>query len=166
MNKKGSLLDTIFIMVVLLVLGISILLAAYLSDAIFPVIEPLLNDTTATQIIDTAEAGIGGLDILFVTIYILLNLTPAILAFFVDTHPIFIIVNIIIFLVVFTVTPAISNAMQTLWSLDAFSQYAAGGGGTYDFSLMQAIFQYLPYLSLIFMVIVMVAMFVGKGGEK
>lgn len=166
-GKKGTMLDVLLISIVLLVFGIVSILAVYIWDAVYTPITDMFTgagNDTAIEVMDTVEAGFGVIDYIFLFVYFMLSMTPIIFAVFVNHHPIFIVLNIMIVIILFFVFPVLSNVMYEFWSQPPFAEYAFGGGGTVTFPIMTRIFQYLPLITSGFSVMLMVAMFAKRGG--
>jgi len=104
------------------------------------------------------------LDYLFLFLFFALYSVPIMFSFMVKGNPIFMVVNLLILVILFLITPTLSNVVREMWSSDEFSSYAYGGGGSYVFSIMTKIFQYLPLVTASLSAIIMVAMF-AKGSE-
>ena len=161
-GRKGSALDMIFIMFSLMVFGIFILVGMYLTDTVFTPLSDMFNGTAGSTTLDTVKQGYGTMDNIFMFLFFMLNLVPVIFAVFVRTHPVFLIVNLLVIFVYMFLAPSMSNIMLEFWGQPEFAPYALGGGGSYTFNVMTRLFQYLPYISVGLAVIVMVAMFVKQ----
>lgn len=160
-GNKGTTLDVIFIFILLLGFGITILVSTYLADQIFPMLTGFFGPTSqATSIVDTTAAGYGAFDNIFMFLFFMLNMIPVIAAVLVKHHPIFLIINILVLVIWLLIAPAMSNVMLEFWEMEEFAQYAIGGGGSRTYSVMTRLFQYGPYLSVGLSIILMVAMFV------
>jgi len=156
------MIDLFFFLIVFLFLGISWLVGAYLLDSVTTPILPIVNGTEGTTMINQVKTSYQTFDFIFAFIFIVLNLVPIYLSVMVKNHPIFFVINIILFIIYMILTPVISNAMRTIWLQPQFVEYSAGGSGYVTFSIMTRIFQYLPLMSFGLAFIVSVAMF-GKG---
>jgi len=160
MGRKGSALDMIFIMFSLMVLGMFILVGMYLTDTIFTPMQEMFNDTAGSTTLTTVKNGYGAMDNIFMFLFFMLNMVPVIFAVFVKTHPVFLIINILVIFIYMFLAPSMSNMMLDFWNTPEFAPYALGGGGSFTFDVMTRLFQYLPYISVGLSIIIMVAMFV------
>jgi hypothetical protein len=106
----------------------------------------------------------GIMDYIFLFLFVGLTITPVMFAFMVQTHPIFLVVNILLVIIMFIVMPVISNMVRSVWMAPMFEQYASGGGGSHTYPIMTAVFTYLPVLVGGISLILSIAMFV-KGRE-
>jgi len=167
MGRKGFGIDGLFLTTaVILALGVGILMAAYLRDALWSGIGPMINGSaTVANIQKSSIFHIGVLDYIFASSYVLLALVSMVSAYMVRNNPIFIIISIVLVLAQFLLAPTISNVMRAIWVQPQFAGYAPGGGGSVEFPLMSAFFQYLPYVSGIFAVLTMIVSF-SKGEES
>jgi hypothetical protein len=162
---KGSLLDLFYMVIVIFMLGVSILAAVYVKDQIFPPLSSMLSSSSdATSVLTTVSNGFSIFDEIFLFMFIMLSIIPIIFAFLVPTHPVFILINIILFLIYLVVVPSLSNAMRSFWSSSFFAPYAAGGSGSTTYVIMTAIFQYLPIITCAFGLVLTVVTFVKFGG--
>jgi hypothetical protein len=163
--KKGSMLDYFWLLIVILFLGISILLATYLKDAIFPQLSNAFSSSPAAQTELTTVSGyFSTFDIIFLFLYIVMSIVPIIFAFLTYSNPVFMLIDIILLIIFILIAPQISNVMKTFWSLPQFSQYSAGGLGSVQYILMTGIFEYLPLISAAFGIVLCVVSF-AKGGS-
>jgi hypothetical protein len=162
---KGSVIDLFLIMIVILFLGVIIVIGVYLKDQIFPQLTDFFGAGEATAVVDTASQGYRSMDYIFLFLFFGLCSVPIILAMLVRINPVFFIINLIVIIFFFIVTPQISNVMQQLWSQDEFAVYASGGSGSYTFPIMTRIFQYLPFISCGISLILMIVMFVRRSSE-
>jgi len=162
-NRKASMLDMFYIVIVILFLGIMIVIGVYLKDQIFPQFTEMFGAGEATNVVNTANQGYRSMDFIFIFLFFGLCSVPIILAMLVDVHPVFFVINILVVIFFFIVTPQISNVMQQFWGQDEFAVYASGGSGSYTFPIMTRIFQYLPFITCGISLILMIIMFVKRG---
>ena len=167
-NRKGSMIDMFLLVIVFVVLAVFILVGIYLKDNIFPQLTDMFGESNeGTEVLDTAEAGYSTMDYIFLFLFFGLCLTPIILAFFVRNHPVFFIINLIIIVIFFIVTPSLSNMVRSFWAEDEFAPYALGGSGSHTFPVMTRIFQYLPLITCGISVVLMIVMFnKGRGATS
>jgi len=164
-GKKGSMIDMFFLLVVFVFFSIVILISMYLADQIFPELTGFFGaGTDASNIVATSKGGFAAIDFIFMFLFFTLAGVPILFAVLVKTHPAFIVVNIIMYLVYFAIVPTLSNAVRSFWSEAEFAPYSSGGGGSFTFPVMTALIQYLPYISVIVSSLLMIAMF-AKGDE-
>ena len=164
MGKKGTMLDIMMVSLVVLFFGIVMIMCLYIADQVFPQLTGYFGGGVGVEVINTVKQGFGTVDYIFMFVYFMLSMVPVLFAALVRHHPIFLILNIIIMIVLFFVFPVISNVMLEFWSTPEFAPYAFGGGGSYTFPIMTRLFQYLPLINMGISVIVMIAMFAKRGG--
>lgn len=163
-GRKGASIDLLYIMVMALVIGISTLVALYVHDQSYTLLSPMLDNAEAQNVMNTSTASLRVLDYLFVTTYFMSCLGSIISAALVRNHPIFLVVSIILMMVVMIISPIISNVMLEFWSQPEFAEFAEGGGGTITLPLMTRVFQYMPHITAVLSVMIMILSF-SKGDE-
>jgi len=163
LGRKGSTMDIFYLMFVFLVLGIMMLVAVYLKDQIFPQFTSAFGAGEATNVMTTSENVFSTMDNVFLFVYFMMSFTTIIFAALVRTHPVFFIVNVILMVILFIITPTFSNIMREFWSVPEFAPYAAGGTGSITFPVMTRIFQYLPIVVMGISIILMIASFAKRG---
>jgi len=166
-RRKGTLMDYIFIVIALMFFAIMAIIGIYLKDSIFPPMQEFFGaGTDATAMLTSVGASYSVMDYIFLFLFFGLCITPIIFAFLVKTHPIFMVINVILLVVMFMVMPALSNVVRSFWSSSQeLSQYAAGGGGSITFTIMTRVFQYLPVIICALSILLMVAQFMNKDGS-
>jgi len=165
MKNKGSVMDYFFFLGMFLFLGISILIGIYVYDEVSTPMLKLFNGTDeATTSLKTTRQVYNLMDFIFLFLWIMMMAIPIISAIFVQNHPIFFVVNLLLLLVYMAITPAISNAMRSFWSTGEFADYSFGGSSETTFPIMTRIFQHLPLLSFLLSFMLMLAQF-SKGQQ-
>lgn len=169
-NRKGTIIDMFYLLILFLFFGIIIVVSVYLKDQIFPeLIEMLGTNITgnkAPTVLRTAEQGYMLMDNIFMMLYFMLAGSSIIFAALVRTNPVFFVLNLIMLFVLFLIAPAMSNVMREFWSQPEFAVYAAGGGGSVTFVITTRIFQYLPHISVGLSILLIIAQFAkGVGTE-
>lgn len=167
LGKKGSMIDLFFFLGLFLVIGISFVLGAYLYNQVMTPMSSFFGEnSTATSQMYTVRRTMNSLDYIFAFMFIMLNIIPVYLSIQVQNHPIFFVINIVLFIIYLILTPVISNSMLKIWSQGELSGYSAGGSEYVTFPIMTRIFQYMPVLSFGLAFILSIAMFgKGRGGE-
>jgi len=156
-------MDMFFLLFIFLFFGIMILIGVYLKDQIIsPLIDFFGTGSEAETVINTAAQVFNAMDAIFIFIYFMLSGTTIIFASMIRSRPIFLVINIIMLMILFVITPAFSNVMREFWSTQEFAQYAAGGEGSVEFTVMTRIFQYLPHVTMGISILVMIASFAKK----
>jgi len=159
LGKKGSTMDIFYLMFVFLVIGIMMLVAVYVKDQIFPQLTTAFGAGEATNVMTTSENVFSTMDNIFLFTYFMMSATTIIFAVLVRTHPVFFIINVILMVVLFIITPTFSNIMREFWVTEAFAPYAAGGTGSVTFPVMTRVFQYLPVVVMGISILLMIASF-------
>jgi len=107
---KGSMLDLIFIPVILFVVGISVFVASYLMTQI-PTDQ--FGSATAQHALNMGTAAINTFNYGFLIIGVGLGIGAVILGFIYPSHPIFLVIGVIVLVFSMITTPIISNAFGT-----------------------------------------------------
>lgn len=148
---KGSLLDVIFIPVVLLALSAMIIVGALVLDGMGSALP-----TEAQPFIAQGEAAMQTFDYTFVIIAAALGIGSIALGFMYPSHPIFFVVGLIMMVISAITTPAVSNAFGTLVSSDAIASTAA------NYPIMTWFMENsLVLFALIIGAVLMIAMYTG-----
>lgn len=167
-GKKGSIIDTFVILIVFVIMGIVLIVSLFLKDAIFPKLSNALNNETgSTSVMATVSGGFTIFDNLFLLAFFMLNATTIIMAALVPSHPVFLIVNVMLLIILFVIAPTFSNIMQKFWSTPDFAAYSEGGGASQTLPIMTRMFQYLPSITLgisVLLIIVQYSKNQGGGG--
>ncbi len=141
------------------VFAIAAIFSLFIWDKISPMFTGFFGAGDATAIVNTVHSAYGVMDYIFLFLFFGLSLVPIVFAFLVKTHPIFFVVNLIMIVIMFMVMPALSNMVRNIWATPELAQYAAGGGGSFTFTITTRVFQYLPLLTCALSVILSIAMF-------
>jgi hypothetical protein len=163
---KGSVLDYIFIVVFMAVLFMTFTIALIINDSASSEMVRISEDTPAeddvSYIMDYTREALEVFDYLFILLYIGLCIIPIISAYLIESHPVLVVVDILVLLVLYMVFPLISNVMLTFFQMPQTSVYVAGGGSeVWTYSLF--IFQYLPVLSVAISLLIIIATFIRVG---
>jgi hypothetical protein len=159
-RKKGTVIDFLFIVLVMMVFAIVAIVSIYLWDSISTPLKNAFGIGEATDVINTSARVFGVMDYIFLFLFFGLSIAPLIFAFLVQTHPVFFVVNILLLIVLFLIMPTISNVVRSFWATDQFAPYAAGGSGSVTYTIMTRVFQYLPFITGGLSIILTIAMFV------
>jgi hypothetical protein len=160
-----SMMDYFYLLVVILILGMSIIIGVYLKDAIFPQLSNAFSSSpAATSALTTVSNSFSIFDEIFLLIFVLMSIVPIVFAFLVPSNPVFVFVNIILIAIYLLIAPTISNMMRSFLSSSIFASYATGGTGSATFPIMTAIFEYLPIITCGLSFVLMVVLFGKSGG--
>ena len=106
--------------------------------------------SSATTTLKTTRQVFNLFDFIFLFVWVMMMLVPVIAAALVRNHPIWFVINIIMLLIYVAITPAISNAMRSFWSIPELSVYAFGGGSETTFPIISnALTLFAPVFSFI-----------------
>lgn len=149
-----SLRDVATAIVFIFVAGVSILMVHTVLTAV------QATNTLPEVAIGGTIAAIETLDSTVVFVFVGLMIFSLILAFQVNSHPIFLGLSIIAILLFLVIVPAFSNAYLAIASSSAFSNSAN------EFSMIFLVIQNLPTISLIWAFVLMIVLY-GKlrGGD-
>lgn len=116
-KKAGGLTEITYLMVIMFVLAISLLIAVYVLDLMQPIMsesltEPEVNETYQ----DFATRTPSSLDSMFMLCFVLLWIGAVILAFFVDTHPVWFIISLVGLVFVLMIAGVLSNTYAEVQS--------------------------------------------------
>ncbi len=164
MRRKGTIIDFLFIVIAMAFFAIALVFSIYIFDQISPMLTGFFGAGEATTMMNTVHSAYGIMDYVFLFLFFGLSIVPIVFAFLVKTHPIFFVVNLIMIVVMFMVMPALSNMVRSIWATPELAQYAAGGGGSFTFTIMTRTFQFLPLITCSLSILLSIAMF-AKGRE-
>jgi hypothetical protein len=150
---KGSMMDIIIMGVTLLVLAISILVASLVMGNFQASTVDTLTTAGAQAALTQGAVAVNTFNYGFIVIAIGLGLGGLIFAWLVPTHPIFIIVSVIMLLIGVVVLPVLSNAFETV-STDATMSTA-----TSNFPLMVVFMSNLPLIGTVFGVLMIIVLY-------
>lgn len=154
MNKKGSMMSVI---AVLVLLGMSIMgiVAGYamFSDS-FSELRPVVSEhSAANDTLTTGETLLESLDYIGLSILMALVIGIIILSFMIDVHPVFFVGAIILSIISILVSVPLSNGYMHL-----ITQVGAES----SFTMTTFIMQYLPYITAIICMMSMIVIYAGK----
>lgn len=154
------MLDLFWIAIFLFVFAIAIIVGSKLKDEMFPALETIFGPGEATDVMNVANSAFNSLDAIFLFITISLSIVMIVLAFQVESHPVFFFVNLILLLVLLAVTPMLSNFIRQMLLTSEFSAYSS------KYTMMSAVFQYFPIFMGAIGFIISIAQFAKGGGDK
>lgn len=140
MAMKGSVFDLLYIFVFCLIFSACTIIAYMILSTVGP---SLSLNPTSTSVIASANTAIIGFDGLFVFIVFGMIMASAVLAYFVDSHPVMFIISFIIYIFIVMISAVISNVYQEFIAAEGISSYAA------SFPLMTQIWLQLPSIAVI-----------------
>lgn len=155
MAMKGSVFDLLYIFVFLLVFSACTIIAFMILTEVGP---SLSLNPTSTQVIASANQALLGFDGLFVFMIFGMMAASAILAYFVDSHPVMFVVSLIVYIFLVMISGVISNIYQEIIAADGLSVSAA------SFPLMTQIWLQLPTIAVVGGIIIMIVAFSKRGG--
>ena len=149
---KGSLLDMIFLPVVLLVIGISIFVSALILEEVSDA--QVFNESPANITMQSGKIAIQTFDTTILLIAFSIGIAAVIYGYFYPSHPIFLIFGVIILLVAMVTTPIISNTFAEVAEDSTFA-------GVYDYFPMTTwvMGDALPIMVALFGVFIMIVMY-------
>lgn len=116
-NKKGNaIIDTILIIAFLATFGIAIFFGFKIMNQVNNQIQNdnQWTDTTSKEALNTMTNKYPAtFDNMFVVVFILLWAVTLVASFMIDTHPIFFVFSLLLFIAVLFVTPIIGNSVET-----------------------------------------------------
>lgn len=155
-GKKGSFLDIMFIVIVVLIMGIG----AVASQFMLKNINKEFDNPHFTEIADKGEVSLSVLNMAIPVLLIGSFLVSVILAFFIRTHPVLFGISFLILLVFVVITAQISN----LWV--EFTQYSGFTSIVNNMPILFWTLKNLPLIMLGLNIVLAIAMYSGnpRGG--
>ena len=154
-NKKGSIQDLIFIIVVALVFSFFLLIGYKITDEFNTKIQARTDmdsyGKTAVSTINNHFPGI--MNNMFLFVIVGLAITTIILASLIKTHPIFLVFFIVALILVIFFAAIYSNVYQTMASNSALSSQAN------KMTIPAFVMNYLPFIIGIFGIILAIVMY-------
>ena len=110
-KRKGSaVIDGIIIVIVLAVFGIMAVTAVFVYDSLYDDISESIETTTAQNMLDNSHDRTPSiLDGIFVTIVVLFWIGAVILAYFIDSHPLWFALSFILVIILFVISGELAN---------------------------------------------------------
>jgi hypothetical protein len=161
-GKRGDIRSIFFIVPILLLIGLSIIVATKLNDEFVSdegLSAKINQSTVAMDIRDKSQSALNVLDYTFLMVAAGLLLSTIILSFQIRNHPVLFFISLFMLLFVIMLAAIFSNIFNEIADDDNFE-------GIIDrYGIMDNIFDNLPFYMLIFGAIVLI-IFYGKGGDS
>jgi len=152
MMNKGSVLDIVFLTVMFTLIAVGILVIYQTTLLMSTAVQAAgINSTAEVAMMDASLTAVQDWNYIFSFVYVAVNLATAISAFMVRSHP----VMFLVFFIVQVVAVVISGQMATVWNT-IYSDPVFTGAVL--FTDMNAIFANYGVLTLIFSLVVALAM--------
>jgi len=153
-NKKGQIVQVIFLFVVIFIVGITAVFGKYVLDSVYDAMEEAeLTTQAGNESKAIMEAQYLTFDYALLTLTIIMIIGMIITSFMIPTHPIFMVINILgIFILIF----------MGMIMTNVYSELVSGEGADYlgdtadDFELTNFLLSYLPFIGAIVIFIVSV----------
>ena len=152
MNKKGSITDILIAAVMLMIAAIVILFVVYLWTQISG--NALFQSAAAKPIVASVNTAYSFLSDAIVVMFFMSCFGAILLAYFVPSHPVFMVVAIAILIPLILVADVFANVWQQLVS----TSFLAVVANTY-FPLVTMLFKFLPFISLAVSILLIVLMY-------
>lgn len=160
-SKKGQITDQIFVIATLVSIAITMVVAAYIYSEINDGFsESGLETNTSAKAYDDFEVAFGMFDKSFVFIVLVLTAGLIVSSFLIPTHPIFLVINIIGFLVLVFLGAVFSNMYVDVIAQEGLNVSAA----TY-YPITTFFMSKLPFISAIIVLLSTIVMF-AKGRQE
>ena len=164
MNKKGSAVDLIILIVVLFAVG-AVFMATFSGfNSVYDTIYDEVNKTSprGAEVLEVGQNLDTNFDYLFLIAYVSAMLFMFISVYFIDTHPIFIGLYLILWIVSIVISIPISNAFQDFAASSAVSGISSG------FSYTNVIMEFLPIITMVLGFILLIIMYAKYkyGGQQ
>lgn len=163
-SKKASAIDLIILIAILFAIGAFFMATFKGFDSIYDVLYEEFNESSprSAEVLDVGRELDTSFDYLFLVAYISAMLFMFISVYFIDTHPIFMGLYLILWLVSIVVSIPISNAFQD------YAASAAMSSATSGFSYTNALMEFLPVITMILGFILLIVMYAKYkyGGQQ
>jgi len=156
---KGTVLELVIVFVILGVVFFSLLIGLKIYNQLTE--SNVWADNAAGQAAKSGAAGaIGAIDsgMVFLLAGLLISLIAS--AFFIQTHPIFFLVSLILLIFVVMVSGPLTNAFMEVSQADNFKEEVG------SLSISAHIIDYIPYIAVIGGFLVMLALYAKPGGGE
>lgn len=126
MNKKASLSEAFFIMLVLVACAMFFIIGWMIMDKVNTQIQgsDTLSPAGKEIINNTATKYPAWFDGIFLTVLVIMWLVAIVLAFQIDAHPIFMVFSIIVYIILIIVAAALGNSFYDFASNAMVAEYA------------------------------------------
>ena len=149
---KGNVFDTLFGIVSVLVIAVSVLLGAYIYGSFKSAINPVADSYTNERI-DKFNGSFGVMANIVPIFLIAILSIGVIAALMIDTHPVFFIVSMFGYFIILLLSPYITDIYWGFATTDKLSSFAN------QFSLMTMVMENLPMIALIFGGLTLIALY-------
>lgn len=160
MNKRGSIEDTIFIVILLFITALVFLFAYVINFAISGAAAPAFENMSAGSSVGfTAVNSIfdNTLNYIYLAVFFGLVISIIVTSFLTPTHPIFFVFAIFLFIVLMIVSVALSNAYSAITASSTFSSAVS------HMPIMDYIMTHLPLVAIVIGVLAAIIIFSRSG---
>lgn len=161
MNKRGSVIDIVYIVVMLLVLAMVVVIAYKIFN---PITDDLATKFPDVQTAQTTHTTIPRMllnyDFILISIFVFGTLASVILAFFVESHPVFGVISIILMIIFVLFAGYVSNVYE------AFEQSESLQSEVILFPITSFFFAHLPKFMLGGLILVFIVTFSKRSGGQ
>lgn len=164
-RKKGDIIDSLSLLITLFILGIGLFILAWIIPTITSGLNQAnLNSTSEgrSAITQLNDFGINGIQRGFFFLFIGLCIAQLISAYFVQSHPIWLFLYIIILAITVILAAYLGNTYESIIGLSAFSGFSQG----YITIVMQNIIKIVIGVTALSMIIIFVKYSMGGGVER
>lgn len=152
MNNKGSITDILIATVMFMIAAIVILFVLYLWTQISG--NAVFQSATAKPIVASVNTAYSFLSDALIVMFFMSCFAAILLAYFVPSHPVFIIVAIALLIPLMLVADVFANVWQQIIS----TSFLTVVGNTY-FAYVTLLFKFLPFITLAISGILMIMMY-------
>jgi len=153
MNKKGSLLDPLYIVLILFTFAIISIIMYYVLSEFQIQSEDKLTSTYAQEALTKGEETLLNFDNLIVVVLVGLIIATLVGAYFIDTSPIIFWVSLFLLFTFVTVAVVFTNAFEEIIGTAPLNEVSS------DFSIMSLIMSNLPLTLIIIFVLVGIVLY-------
>ena len=162
MNKKGNIPDVFYLVLTVVVLAIIFMASWTIMNQMKPSLDAKLTGDVAHNATANALQAIGSFDYLLIFIMVGLLIATIISAFFINTHPVFFVLSLLMFILFMIVVPVLGNVF------DAFAGDSGMSEAAEEFNVTTSFMDDLPKYFVVMCGIVLISLYAkyrAPGGE-
>jgi len=160
MNRKGSIEDSVYIVILLFITALVFLFAYVINGAISSAAAPAFENVSAGSSIGfTVVNSIfdNTINYVYLAVFFGLIISLVVTSFLTPTHPIFLIFAIFVFIALMIVSVALSNAYSVITASSTFT------AATSHMPIMDYIMTHLPLIAIVIGVLAAIIIFSRSG---
>lgn len=158
-SKKGVVTEIAYFVLFLFIAAVVIMITAKVYTSLQDGIQSSsLQSANTDALFQKTDNAYKTFDSMFLVLVVGLCIGIIISAFFINSHPIFYVITILLWPIVVIISAALSNAYESLMAVSAMQQ------STISMTTIPFVLDKLPYISIILSILIMVAMYAKGDG--